>query len=122
LDTREKYDRYVSTSFLHLEPIVVRSAEGALVRDDAGGLVARFNQMKELAEIHDGTTLIVLRKTFATLLRREGVDAAIRADLMGHTEIGSQQFYADTTFDESYGRALKAWRTHHASQDPADGE
>lgn len=36
LDVREKYDRYISTSFLHLEPIAVRSAAGALVRDDTG--------------------------------------------------------------------------------------
>lgn len=36
MDTREKYERYVSTSFLHLEPLVVASADGAVILDDAG--------------------------------------------------------------------------------------
>ena len=36
MDTREKYARYITTSFTTVEPIVVRSAEGAHVTDAAG--------------------------------------------------------------------------------------
>ena len=36
MDTREKYARYITTSFTTVEPIVVRSAEGAHVTDADG--------------------------------------------------------------------------------------
>ena len=36
LDTREKYARYVTTSFTAIEPIVIHSGEGARVTDASG--------------------------------------------------------------------------------------
>src|SRR5678815_1972330 len=36
LDTREKYARYVTTSFTTIEPVVIRSGEGARITDASG--------------------------------------------------------------------------------------
>lgn len=64
---------------------------------------AQINRaLKELAqelEISGNLTTYVARHSFATVLKRSGVDIALISELMGHSDLSTTQIYLDS-FDE----------------------
>ena len=67
-------------------------------------------ELKELAqelEISDNLTTYVARHSFATILKRSGVDIALISELMGHSDLTTTQIYLDSFDEEQINTAMQ---------------
>ena len=67
-------------------------------------------QLKELAqelEISDNLTTYQRRHSFATILKRSGVDIALISELMGHSDLTTTQIYLDSFDEEQINTAMQ---------------
>ena len=67
-------------------------------------------KLKELAqelEISDNLTTYVARHSFATILKRSGVDIALISELMGHSDLTTTQIYLDSFDEEQINTAMQ---------------
>lgn len=52
-------------------------------------------------------TTYVARHSFATVLKRSGVNIALISEAMGHTSLSTTQFYLDSFENEQVDEAMK---------------
>jgi len=67
------------------------------------------NELKQLAdefEIDSNLTTYVARHSFATILKRSGVDIGLISELMGHTDIKTTEIYLDSFDEEQVEEAM----------------
>ena len=63
--------------------------------------------MAQELEISDNLTTYVSRHSFATILKRSGVDIALISELMGHSDLTTTQIYLDSFDEEQINTAMQ---------------
>ena len=68
---------------------------------------ANLKRIAEMAGLHVNLTTYVARHTFATVLKRSGVNIAIISESLGHSDLETTQIYLDSFENSQIDEAMK---------------
>ena len=72
-----------------------------------GHVNANLKRIAEMAGLHVNLTTYVARHTFATVLKRSGVNIAIISESLGHSDLETTQIYLDSFENSQIDEAMK---------------
>ena len=66
-----------------------------------------MKEVAKLAQIDATLTTYVARHSFATILKKSGVNIALIGEALGHSDIATTQIYLDSFDNEQVDEAMK---------------
>ena len=68
---------------------------------------SRLKELGQMAGIQTPLTTYVARHTYATVLKRSGVNIAIISESLGHSDLSTTQIYLDSFENDQIDEAMK---------------